>query len=731
MPRVSICMSVRNQSEWFKESLKSVIDQTYKDWEMILVDDGSTEDIKSIVESFNDPRIHLTRWDENKGIPHGVNWAFQQAKTEYVQPLAADEVLEPNKLEQQVKLLDEDKSIQAVCGLPQMGVYGLPMGERPMYELYSFKAQNRNRYQWLLTFLNCDYVPIGSCSALWRREVFDDLGYFRTDLLSFSDHEWWVRFLEKYKVKMFNFRWAQSRPNQDAVSSSKQENAIEIQKAELEKVRNLHPIKYEEKFKVTVGIPCKDMEKYIGETINSVIAQTHTDWEIIVVDDGSTDKSAEIVQAYKNPKIRLVSFVENRGQQEALNYALQAARGDYFIPLSADDTIEPVFMQKCLEIFNINAPLEFIASQTDFIKEDGTPYTEDHIFKQIQRASNRTRDQWKEQFRIGNVYFGAGMIRTDALRDIGGFRTSSGVLSDYDVYLRLIHRFDIYVIEENLTHTRITGKNQSNSCDPVWLKDKYRELQSEFYPQRRKLIIATPFYMSQGFSPYIKSMTQTIHLLTQAGVQHEFWELSGDAYVDRAKNTILNKFLEDKDNTDLFMIDSDMSWDPVAFLKVLTFPEGLVAGSYPMKNAWGKWTSTPWAEELKDQPGKVTTMGRNIPGSGPLLKGRELSGGFVRYRREFLEEYKSKYPEAPTYKDHGADPSKPDREYYNFFYCDVHEGMRWGEDRVLSRRLNEAKMDWWIFTDINFGHYGMTGYHGNFHSYLLGDKSGADSAKAS
>ncbi len=161
MPRVSICMSVKNQSEWFKESLKSVIDQTYTDWEMILVDDGSTEDIKAIVESFKDSRIKLTRWDENKGVPHGINWAFQQATTEYVQPLAADETLEPHKLEEQVKLLDEDKSIQAVCGLPQMGVFGLPWGKRPNYELYAFKAHNRSKYQWLLTFLTCDHVPVG------------------------------------------------------------------------------------------------------------------------------------------------------------------------------------------------------------------------------------------------------------------------------------------------------------------------------------------------------------------------------------------------------------------------------------------------------------------------------------------------------------------------------------------------------------------------------------------
>jgi len=99
-------------------------------------------------------------------------------------------------------------------------------------------------------------------------------------------------------------------------------------------------------------------------------------------------------------------FVENKGQQEALNYMLNEATGDYFVSLSADDTIETNFLEKCVAIFNLNPCLELIASQTDFIKEDGSPFTEDHVFKHVERASNRTQDQWKQTFGVGNSYFG-------------------------------------------------------------------------------------------------------------------------------------------------------------------------------------------------------------------------------------------------------------------------------------------------------------------------------------
>lgn len=732
MPKVSVCSSVLNQSEWLREMIQSVVSQSFTDWELVLVDDGSTQDIKSVVDEFKDPRIKLHTFDVNKGIPNGINWAMENSVGEYVCPIAADEWLVQGKLEWQVKYLDDHPDIDATCGLPQHRIKDAPKGERPSWEQYALKAQNRSKEQWLKTFLELNYVPIGSVSALWRRKVFEDIGYFNPQFTIFSDHEWWVRFFEKnHKIYMSPHRWALCKDDAPDSLSAKASADMDKVKVELDAVRSLHKVEAPKGNKVTIGIPCKDMELYLKATIDSVLAQTHQNWEIIFVDDGSTDKSLEIATSIKDPRIQIKSFVENRGQQEALNYALESATGDYFIPLSADDTIEPTYIARCIEVFDLNPPLEFISSQTDFIKEDGSPYTEDHPFKHIQKASNRTQDEWKATFRRGNVYFGVGMIKTQALREIGGFNKDSGVLHDYEIYVKLIQRYDFYIFEEPLTHTRITGKNQSGRCDPLWLRKKYFSIQEPFYQPTRRLVIATAFYESRGYAPYISSMMHTLRLLTMAGFEWDFKEISGDAYVDRAKNTIVNTFLEDPYNTDLFMIDSDMSWNPQAFITMLDFPEELVVGSYPMKNAWTKWTSTPWV--TKEADGKTVTLGRRLPDGGTLLQGNELSGGFMRIKRGILERYREAFKDK-IYLDMGADPQKSDRVYTEFFCCDRHDPdpkatpMRWGEDRVFSRRLNSIGEKWWIYTNIDFGHYGMTGYHGNFHQFLTGDKG--DNSKA-
>jgi hypothetical protein len=264
--------------------------------------------------------------------------------------------------------------------------------------------------------------------------------------------------------------------------------------------------------------------------------------------------------------------------------------------------------------------------------------------------------------------------------------------------------------------------------DAKWLRQKYHDIRQRYYPPRMKVIIATPFYEMRGFSPYIVSLSQTVYHLTKLGIDHEFWELSGDSYVDRAKNTLFNKFLEDPDATDLFMIDSDMQWNPGGFITMLMLPEEVIMGSYPQKNAWERWTALP---ELKEQDGKHHPVGRMLHDGSALIKGQYFAGGFVRIKRAALERYAEQYRDTYYYYDAGADPSNPDRRYIEFFACERAKMdpedkeapmLRWGEDRVFGKRLNAIGMDAWIYPNVDFGHYGIKGWMGNYDKFL---RSGA------
>ena len=728
MPRVSVCCSVLNQPDYLRDMIGSVYCQSFKDWELIIVDDGSTEDVKSVVDGFKDERIRYIRWDENRGIPWGINHAMSEAKGEFIQPLAADELLTPDKLKEQLEYMDANPGVDCIWGIPQNG----NVGARPMWEQNQLRAHNRSQEQWLRTLLNIDNVPIGGASMLARRGVFDELGYFDTNLLTFSDHEWFVRFFEAGKVgRILPFRWALSRPNPKAVSNVQTVDQARYAR-EVAYVREKHAIPTPDvEPSITVGIAIYNMAHFLPDALDSIFAQTLQPTEIMILDDASTDNVQEVLARYNDPRIKFMRFEENSGNMRAQNAMLAQASGMFYVPFAADDKLDKHHLERCLSVFRQNPWLEFCASQTDFINKAGETITEpkepfEHGAMGIPKPINQTREKMLAQLYYSNVYFGVGMYRTATLREVGGWDKQYGVLADYEMYLRLLQRETIFVIEEPLTHTRLHDSNLSNLLvnkpgEGKSLTELYKHAKRNYYAPRMKVIIATPFYEMKAWCPYVSSIVATIKILTMLGIEHEFFELSGDSYVARARNTICTKFLEDAEATDLFFIDSDMSWNAEAFVRMLMLPEGVVAASYPTKNMWEQWTSLPI---LKEEGGRHHPVGRLLQDGSALCAAETVATGFCRIKREVLEDFAKNYPEA-RYREPGADQSRPDREYIEFFATGREpDGLWYGEDRMFCKRLREMGEQLYIYPNATIGHFGVKGWSGNFDKYLRGKKDG-------
>jgi len=104
--------------------------------------------------------------------------------------------------------------------------------------------------------------------------------------------------------------------------------------------------------KVSIVIPCYNLGAYLDETVVSVLQQTITDFEIIIVNDGSTDpETVKLLSNYDKPKIRVI-HTSNRGVSAARNTAIREARGMYILPLDADDKIGPDYLQKAVAILD-------------------------------------------------------------------------------------------------------------------------------------------------------------------------------------------------------------------------------------------------------------------------------------------------------------------------------------------------------------------------------------------
>lgn len=222
-----------------------------------------------------------------------------------------------------------------------------------------------------------------------------------------------------------------------------------------------------------------------------------------------------------------------------------------------------------------------------------------------------------------------------------------------------------------------------------------------------KLAIATPFYEVKGYSPYISSLVHSIKALEEMKVPWEYFELSGDSYVDRAKNVLARRFM-DSDCTHLMIIDSDMSWEVEGFLRIIKAALAgfeLVGAGYPCKNKWDFYGCIPQI----GQDGQL--IGVELEDMR-LLKMYCVPGGFICYSRiafEMTHPFLKQYTEMVN-----------DVTYYEYFKCNIEEnGTRVGEDVYFQIRYREAGGIVYLEPNVTIMHWGTKAWAGNYHYHLL------------
>lgn len=114
-PKVTVLLPTYNASRYFRQAIESVLNQTFKDFELLIVDDGSTDDTVEIAKTFGDPRIRIKENPENKGLVRGLNQGLDLARGEYIARMDQDDISLPDRLERQVDFLEKNQGI-GICG---------------------------------------------------------------------------------------------------------------------------------------------------------------------------------------------------------------------------------------------------------------------------------------------------------------------------------------------------------------------------------------------------------------------------------------------------------------------------------------------------------------------------------------------------------------------------------------------------------------------------------------
>jgi glycosyltransferase involved in cell wall biosynthesis len=190
VPKVSVVMAVYNGAQYVQQATDTILDQTFTDLELVIVDDGSTDETLQILRSFRDPRLVLVQNEQNLGLAKSLNWGIHISRGEYIARQDADDLSYPHRLEKQVAVLDVHPEVGAV------GTRAEWVDDRfGILQVWPPPADNAAIQETLLR--HCCLIH---GSTMYRRRAIQELGGYDTAMRTGQDYDLWLRMAETWDL---------------------------------------------------------------------------------------------------------------------------------------------------------------------------------------------------------------------------------------------------------------------------------------------------------------------------------------------------------------------------------------------------------------------------------------------------------------------------------------------------------------------------------------------------
>ena len=410
MPKISVLMPVyKTKEEYLRAAIESILNQTYQDFEFLILDDCPDNTREDIVKSYKDTRIKYAKNERNLGITGSRNKLISMAKGEYLAVMDHDDISAPTRFAKEVEVLDENPEIGVVgsnihkivankdviqpefdedikIGLMMKCVINHPSSmirksvlikNNIAYEEHYSPAEDYKLWCRLIgvtKFYNIQEVLLnyrdwnGSTTnrssnkmenatlEIWSQneinypvwwKTFDRVKAKKVQTIRLLNCIPFLKIVEKGRRKqvlLFEFIPVLSIKNSIKVLESKERYRRFIKDKSFQNIDKKEILNKEKSAspKISVIIPVYNVEQYLPRCLDSVLAQTFTDFEVICVNDGSPDNSAAILTEYaqRDNRIRIINQ-ENQGLSGARNTGLKTAQGEYIYFLDSDDCLHP------------------------------------------------------------------------------------------------------------------------------------------------------------------------------------------------------------------------------------------------------------------------------------------------------------------------------------------------------------------------------------------------------
>ncbi|WP_235892745.1 glycosyltransferase family 2 protein [Mycolicibacterium hodleri] len=209
--------------------------------------------------------------------------------------------------------------------------------------------------------------------------------------------------------------------------------------------------------KVSICIPAYEAERHLQATLDSVLAQNYDDFEVVIVDNNSSDRTGDIVASLHDKRVRVIRNATTLPIVDNFNWAVEQSRGDYVKLLCADDTLEPDCIAAQVRVMDANPGVVLVAIRTDFIDEVGDLLRPAKGLRGINGRQSAQRTI-RQVVRSGTNPIGppvAALFRRAEFDKCGGFRGGLLFPLELDLWVRLLQHGDFFGLTETLASFRI------------------------------------------------------------------------------------------------------------------------------------------------------------------------------------------------------------------------------------------------------------------------------------
>lgn len=499
-PLVSIIIPCYNHARFLREAVESIVNQTYENWECIIVNDGSPDDTsdvaRALINSYKNKSIHLLE-QQNDGVINARNVGFSKSLGEYILFVDADDKIHPNFLSETLSVLIEHPSVGFVY--TDIQLFGVK------HDLIS----------------NGDFVPErflnsnqASVTSLFRREIYEQVNGFKKVMeLGWEDWEFWISAYEKgwqgYRLGKAYLYYRQHASGSRLQNLHSSQSNQALQKAKIIKLhsklynqREVHwaenilrqhnsplaigltdlhlyqqrkpeirRIKYPAINYISEGvhrplwsvmIPTYNGTKYLEQTLRSVLEQDPGSdlMQIEVVDDCSTqDDPEELVREIGQGRISFYRQPKNLGLIGNWNDCIKRARGHWVHILHQDDVVKFGFYKRLQAAVEKEPTIGAAFCRYFYMDEKGC----EQALSPLERETPGVISNWIERIAVmQRIECPSIVVKREVYEDLGGFSQEAYYAADWEMWKRIAAHYSVWYEPELLACYRSHSSSESS-----------------------------------------------------------------------------------------------------------------------------------------------------------------------------------------------------------------------------------------------------------------------------